>query len=70
MSFSKTVRTINEDGEPEGPKYRISPGKLKPAWADIVTTPDLLHIQNWDDLDSSDCDNIIQVLLFGKTIYG
>jgi hypothetical protein len=65
-----TLRAIDEDGQPEGPKHRIKPEKLKVAWADIVTNPDLVHIQDWDDLDSSDCDNIIQVLLFGKTIYG
>ena len=65
-----TIRAINEEGEPEGPKYRIQPEKLKAAWVDIVTNPDLLHIQDWDDLDSGDCDNIIQVLLFGKTIFG
>ena len=65
------TRAIDEEGDPEGPKYRINPEKLKAACrADIVTNPDLLHIQDWDDLDSSDCDNIIQVLLFGKTIYG
>ena len=65
-----TIRAIDEEGEPEGPKYRINPEKLKAAWVDIVTNPDLIHIQDWDDLDSGDCDNIIQILLFGKTIYG
>ncbi len=43
-----TIRAINEEGEPEGPKYRINPEKLKAAWVDIVTNPDLLHIQDWD----------------------
>jgi hypothetical protein len=65
-----TIRAINEEGELEGPKYRINPEKLKAAWVDIVTNPDLLHIQDWDDLDSIDCDNIIQILLFGKMVYG
>ena len=49
-----TIRAIDQEGEPEGPKYHISPEKLKAAWVDIVTNPDLLHIQDWDDLDSSD----------------
>ena len=50
--------------------YRIRLKKPKAARVDMGTNPDLLHIQDWDDLDSSDCDKIFQIMLFGKTIYG
>jgi hypothetical protein len=65
-----TLRAIDDDGQPEGPKHRIKPEMIKAIWADIKTHPSLNYITDWDDLDSADCDNIIQVLLFGKTIYG
>lgn len=64
------IQVMQEDGVLAKNKIFLNPGWILNEWNRIIYHPELQYITDWEDLDASDYDNIIQVLAFGKLIYG